>query len=119
MYLLLDTNVVINYLKGDKAILKLIRKSLNVSISYITEIELWCYKVDPEDRKTIKEFIDNIDVVYPDAKTIKYSLEIRRKGGLKLSDSMIAALAQQYNLILTTYDPELLKQARSYSALKP
>ena len=72
-----------------------------------------------EDRKNIKEFIDNIDVVYPDAKTIKYSLDIRRKGGLKLSDSIIAALAQQHNLILTTYDPDLLKQARSYSALKP
>jgi len=119
MYLLLDTNAAINYLKGDKAILKLIRKSLNVSIAYITEIELLCYKVTAEDRKNIKSFIDNIDVVFPDAKTIQYSLEIRRKGGLKLSDSMIAALAQQYNFILTTYDPELLKQARSYSALKP
>jgi len=117
--LLLDTNVVIHFLKGDKASLKLIRKSSSLAISFITEIELLCYEVDIEEEKNIKKFISNVHILFPNYKTTKYTIDIRKNTGMKLPDSIIAAQARQFNLILATCDKELLKKAESYEAINP
>jgi len=116
--LLLDTNFVISFLKGEEDSLRILSDSSSVAVSFITKIELLCYNVDKEEENKIKEFLDNVDVLFPDDDTIKYTIEIRKNTGLKLPDAVIAAQSRQYDLTLATYDKELSKKVRGLDVSK-
>ena len=118
MNLLLDTNFVISFLKGEEDSLRILSDSSSVAVSFITKIELLCYNVDKEEENKIKEFLDNVDVLFPDDDTIKYTIEIRKNTGLKLPDAVIAAQSRQYDLTLATYDKELSKKVRGLGVSK-
>ena len=118
MNLLLDTNFVISFLKGEEDSLRILSDSSSVAVSFITKIELLCYNVDKEEENKIKEFLDNVDVLFPDDDTIKYTIEIRKNTGLKLPDAVIAAQSRQYDLTLATYDKELSKKVRGLDVSK-
>jgi len=116
--LLLDTNFVISFLKGEENSLRILSDSSSVAVSFITKIELLCYNVDKEEENKIKEFLDNVDVLFPDDDTIKYTIEIRKSTGLKLPDAVIAAQSRQYDFILATYDKELSKKVQDLGISK-
>lgn len=118
MTLLLDTNFVISFLKGEENSLRILSDSSSVAVSFITKIELLCYNVDKEEENKIKEFLDNVDVLFPDDDTIKYTIEIRKSTGLKLPDAVIAAQSRQYDFILATYDKELSKKVQDLGISK-
>ncbi len=97
MKVLLDTNAVIYFLKGAEKVVENLSKADSVAISFISEIELLCYDVDKDEMKNIKSFLKNVKILYPNPLTVKYTIDIRKKTGLKLPDALICAQSKQYN----------------------
>jgi len=91
MKVLLDTNAVIYFLKGTKKVVENLSKVDSVAISFISEIELLCYDVNKNEMKNIKSFLKNVNILYPNPLTVKYTINIRKKTGLKLPDALICA----------------------------
>jgi predicted nucleic acid-binding protein len=89
MNLLLDTNIVIYFLKGEKEVVENVSKAENIAISFITEIELNCYDVKRDEMTKISSFIKQVEIFYPDRLTVKHTIDIRKSAGLKLPDAII------------------------------
>ncbi len=90
-----------------------------MAISFITEIELLCYDVKDEEKRSIKKFLDSIDIYYPDSEISINSADIRKKTGLKLPDAIICAQSHRNNFILATADKEILKNKNSIKVINP
>lgn len=91
MKVLLDTNAVIYFLKGAEKVVENLSKADSVAISFISEIELLCYDVNKDETKNIKSFLKNVKILYPNPMAVKYTIDIRKKTGLKLPDALICA----------------------------
>jgi predicted nucleic acid-binding protein len=91
MNLLLGTNIVIYFLKGEKEVVENVSKAENIAISFITEIELNCYDVKRDEMTKISSFIKQVEIFYPDRLTVKHTIDIRKSAGLKLPDAIICA----------------------------
>ncbi|MGE0589134.1 MAG: type II toxin-antitoxin system VapC family toxin [Cyclobacteriaceae bacterium] len=106
--LLIDTNIVI-YLLGKDDTLSAVLKDQNVSISFITEIELLSYlKLTVADRRKISNFLDWVTVIQSNPRINQYAVEYRLKGGLKLPDAVIAATARYLGCSLLTADKRFM-----------
>lgn len=107
---LLDTNVLIALLKGDEKALALIECYFyNPSISIISATEL-LVKSTKETHITIKSFLEAITIIdFEGIKQAERTADIRRKTGMRLPDSIIAATALLHNLTLVSFDKEFLK----------
>ena len=119
MNLFLDTNVVIYFLKGVVEAVNLVRNAGSLAISFITEIELLCYDIENDEKKSIERFLDSIEIYYSDAETARSAAEIRMKMGLKLPDAIICAQAKQNNFILATADKGILKCKNGINVINP
>lgn len=102
--LLLDTNVVLYLLSGDRTIADLIdEKQLYISI--ITELELLGYQlITDEDQKQIKAFLEECKIINIGAQIKKQTIELRKTYKLKLPDSIIAATSKHLDIPLITSD---------------
>jgi len=119
MNLFLNTNVILYFLGGDKKIIKLISSANCLVTSFISEIELFSYDVNEQEAQSIKEFLDKIEILYPDKETVKKTVEIRKNTHLKIPDAIIAAQAQQINFILATADKEILDKVEDIPTIDP
>ena len=119
MNALLDTNIVIYFLKGAGKVVESISKADKVAVSFITEIELQCYDVMPGELKKIKSLLNEIEIFYPNKATVKNTIYIRNKTGLRLPDAIICAQAKQYNYTLFSNDKRLLKKSREFEVFNP
>lgn len=119
MNLFLDTNVVIYFLKGVVEAVELVRNAGSLAISFITEIELLCYDIENDEKKSIERFLDSIKIYYSDVETARSAAEIRMKMRLKLPDAIICAQAKQNNFILATADKEILKCKNGIKVINP
>ena len=101
--IIIDTNVVIEYLKGNEIIIQTVNeysKNHGIGITYISEYEL--LKYSDKKNKVLEEFIENITVLYPDNTSAARSAEIFRKlrssGDLiNENDILIAGIALKNN----------------------
>ena len=101
--IIIDTNVVIEYLKGNEIIIQTVNeysKNHGIGITYISEYEL--LKYSDKKNKVLEEFIENITVLYPDNTSAARSVEIFRKlrssGDLiNENDILIAGIALKNN----------------------
>lgn len=102
--LLLDTNIVLYLLSGDKTIAALLNDK-DVYISFITEMELLSYKkLSAVEETKIKNFLrDTLIIEMNSAIKIK-AIQIRKDNSIKLPDSIIAATAEHLNMPLLTSD---------------
>jgi predicted nucleic acid-binding protein len=117
--LLLDTNAVLYFLKGDARVIRIVRDSDRLGISFITVIELLSFECAAEERKIIENFIQRLEVIYPDSETTRIVIDLRKTTRLKVPDCIIAAQAVQRGWTLATFDGEMIERCRSKVAICP
>jgi predicted nucleic acid-binding protein len=102
--LLLDTNIIIYILDGDKIIADyLLQKILYTSI--ICEIELFGSKfLSPKEEIQIKFFLEEFTIVSIDQSIKELAILFRKKYSLKIPDSIVAATAVSLEVPLVTSD---------------
>src|SRR5580704_17645118 len=101
---LLDTNIVLCLLSGDKTIASLINEK-EVYVSFITEMELLSYnKLTHEEGKKIKSFLTDAFIIEMNVSIKEKAIQIRRENFIKLPDCIIAATAEHLQIPLLTSD---------------
>jgi predicted nucleic acid-binding protein len=101
---LLDTNVVLYLLSGNKTITTIL-EGAQPYISFITQLELMGYKgISPKDLQMIKNFLDECIIVDISEEIKKHTISIRQKHQIKLPDSIIAGTAMFLEIPLLTGD---------------
>jgi predicted nucleic acid-binding protein len=109
--LLVDTNIVLYFLKGNLEINQFIAV-YNIVISFITELELLSFgTVSPDDEQTIKDFLNYSLIIDINSDIKSHVVKIRKVTNLKLPDAIIAATAISMDLPLLTAD-------RAFSKIK-
>lgn len=118
---LLDTNSVIYFFDGEEKISKFIENRKNlISISFITKIELLCFKTEDKNIiNEINEFINEVEVLSIDDEIINKTIEYRRELNLKIPDAIIAATAKVRKFILVTADKSLIKKLEGMEIVTP
>lgn len=107
--LLLDTNIVLYLLGGDKTLVPILENK-KLIISFITELEMLSYKLFREtERLQIKRFLKECIIVDVNSSIKEYAIDIRKKYSLKLPDCIIAATAKQLKVPLISADKEFSK----------
>ena len=113
--IVIDTNVVIEYLKGNEIIIQTVNeysKNHGIGITYISEYEL--LKYSDKKNKVLEEFIKNITVLYPDntsaARSAEIFIKLRSSGDLiNENDILIAGIALKNNNKFITLDSDFNK----------
>gem|GEM_PF-78041 len=101
---LLDTNIVLYLLSGDKTIADIINGK-QLYISFITELELLGYpELSQSEKKQIQTFIDECSIINITEKIKERTIEIRQSYKTKLPDSIIAATSDYLSVPLLTSD---------------
>src|SRR3990172_3190668 len=103
---LIDTNILNYHTAGDRESVDFLRKEIRMKsfhISILTKIEFLGWdKHTPEGLEKCRKLIDTALVHPVDEKVARQTIEIRRKGKVKLADALIAATALSYGLTLVT-----------------
>ena len=100
MRAILDTNILIDLTAGHEAARSLLRSIRSPCISVVTRIELLSGPV--ETVKTIREILQDVQVIAIDNAIVEAAALIRRRDRLKLPDAVILATAQVTGLALLT-----------------
>ncbi len=104
LFILLDTNTLLNFLNGEELEVNLVDDK-KIVISEITEMEIQCQpNLRNDERKLLKEFISGLSVIRLSDEIKDLAVKIRLSTRMKLMDSIIAATAQFLNFPLITCD---------------
>ena len=103
---LLDTNIMLYILGGDKIIANyLFKKILYTSI--ICEIELLSFgSITSKQETEINNFLKEFKIISIDQSVKDISISLRKKYNLKIPDSIIAATAINIEIPLVTSDKD-------------
>jgi len=118
---LLDTNSVIYFFNGEEKIAQIIESpDSEIYVSFITKIELLCFDAgDKVVTGKIEQFLNLINILFPDDKITVLAIEYRKKLKLKIPDAIICATAKAFKLNLVTADKELHKKLKSIKITSP
>jgi len=106
---LLDTNIVLYLLRGDKDIPSLI-KGCDIYLSVISEMELLSFPgLTQQEKSKIESMLDNAFVVDFNSEIKKTAIKLRSKYRLTLPDALIAATSAFLNIQLISADKTLAK----------
>ncbi len=101
---LLDTNIIIYILSGDKTISDYLSQNFFFT-SVICEIELFGAKtLTPKEDKQIKVFLQEFRIISINQSVKEFAILFRKKYFLKIPDSIIAATAVSLDIPLVTSD---------------
>ena len=101
---LLDTNIIIYILNGDKIIADYLSQKI-LYTSIICEIELFGSKsLTPKEEKLIKNFLHEFTIISIDQPIKDLAILFRKQYSLKIPDSIIAATAVSLEIPLVTSD---------------
>jgi predicted nucleic acid-binding protein len=104
--ILIDTNIAIALLNGDRAIAEMIEEK-DVRISFITELELLCKPgLKASEKIDIQSFIDDCTVLEMNSSIKEITISIKQSGKIKLPDAIIAATSIYWNLPFFTRDED-------------
>ena len=111
---LLDSNIVIGLLKGDPAVVALaLQSGLTLSragVSQITRMELLGFPaITPAEEQATRALLNLCQVIGISDEIEAQAIRLRRSGGLKLPDAIIAATALVTGGRLLTLDQRLAK----------
>lgn len=103
---LLDTNIVLYLLGGDKVLAEIIGNRTPY-LSFITEMELLSNpQMKASEEKHILNFLSECILIDINTGIKQKAIQIRKLTGIKLPDSIIAATAEYENLSLLTADSD-------------
>lgn len=122
--LLLDTNIVIGFLNGDKVITSfLTTPNTNqkiFTVSQITRMELLGFpNITLDEEIVIKQFLDQTIILALTDEIADKVIELRKKTRLKLPDAIIVATALIHQLKLITCDEQLIKSNPTLLSINP
>ena len=101
---LLDTNIVLYLLRGDKDIPALIKGS-DIYLSFITEMELLSFpKLTPQEHSKIASLLNDVLILDFNTEIKRTAIRLRSKYHLGLPDSIVAASALFLNIQLISAD---------------
>jgi hypothetical protein len=107
--ILLDTNIVLYLLNGDKTLIPLLENK-QLIVSFITELELLCYKgMSEKDQLLIKEFLSECIIIDINHLIKENTIALRRSYSLKLPDCIIIATSLYLNIPIISADEEFSK----------
>jgi predicted nucleic acid-binding protein len=107
--LLVDTNIVIYLLSGDKTVADLLDKK-RIYISFITEIELLTFqKLNATEKEVIKKFISDCIVIGMNDEIKANTISIIVDNKLKIPDAIIAATSLYLKTPIVTADEQFKK----------
>ena len=103
MKYLIDSNILIYHLNGNKVATDFIANIFSESIiSRISFIEVLSFDLDENQEKEILKWLLTFEIVDTSEKIALQSIKNRRKCKIKTPDNIIAATAQVNDLILVT-----------------
>ena len=115
---LLDTNAIIQLLKGNHDLIALLNAAAFVSTSTIAELEFLSFpRMDEDGKRVFQSFRSRIcvyDLSSDNEELKRYILEARGMG-LKLPDAIIAGTAKVNNLTLLTADDHFSKLGEDWN----
>lgn len=101
---LLDTNVVLYLLSGNKTITSIL-DGTQPYVSFITQLELLSFKdLNAKEMLIVKNFLSECIVVDINDEIKKHTISIRQKHQVKLPDSIIAGTSLFLEIPLLTAD---------------
>jgi len=105
---ILDTNILIEILKGNENTISKVQSFKEISISSITVMELYYGALNKTELKKIEKFIALFKVIEIDENISKTSTELiktyTKSHSLDIPDSLIASTALVYKQCLFTYN---------------
>ncbi|MFK5895050.1 MAG: PIN domain-containing protein [Pseudomonadota bacterium] len=108
----LDTNAIIELLKGNKELLNILSQSSYIACSIISILEYQAFsglsKHDIHLFNTFIKKIETIDLKLKNDALLQKILYIRTSHNLKLPDAIIVGSSESYNCILITADKKIL-----------
>ncbi|MCL2122784.1 MAG: type II toxin-antitoxin system VapC family toxin [Desulfovibrionaceae bacterium] len=107
---LLDTNIILYYLKGDRNIADFLaeHREAVLYVSVITRMELLSFHgMTPSEEKHIHDVLSPINVLPITEDIEETAINFRRATRKKLPDAVVAASAIVSKAVLVTYDREL------------
>jgi predicted nucleic acid-binding protein len=103
----LDTNVVLYLLNGDKKLAELLYNR-KLYLSFITQIELLGFKgITTQQKKRIENFIEDCIVIDINEDIKKQVIELRKSTSLKIPDCFVLATSVYLKTPLITSDKAL------------
>jgi len=108
--LLLDTNVILGFLKGLPPIVTLFEVAeKKPCVSVITRMELLSFHgVTPKEEKHIHDLLNAVFIIPLNSDVEDTAIQLRRSTRLKIPDAIVAASAIVSKTVLVTYDRELV-----------
>ena len=110
---LLDTNAVIQLLRGNLAVVSFLENADSIALSIIAEMEYLAFpELNDHDvglYRVLKSRVRVFDVPADDEIFTRMVVTARQKYGLKLPDAIIAATARKNDLTLLTADDHFKK----------
>jgi len=104
--LLLDTTVVIDFLRGNKKAANYLAHLVTPTISIITEAEIYQGAKNKSDIKTWEKFLIRFKIIPITAEISRLAIKLLKKyrlsHGLHILDALIAAIAIENSLALVT-----------------
>ena len=108
--ILCDTDVIIEYLKGNETTKKIFDKikSKNLTLSAITLMELFYGAINKRELNKIKRALNEFDILLLNEDITQIAIELienySKSHGLKIPDALIASIAIYYDIFLWTYN---------------
>ena len=124
---LLDTNAIIQFLKGNAELVSLLADADFIATAIIAELEYFSFpRLGEEDLQLYQAFRSRIhvyDVSSDDPMFTQLVVNARKRNGMKLPDAIIAATARANDLAILTADDHFKKlkspwKVRLYSTVQ-
>ncbi len=115
---LLDTNVVIDFLAGKDSVIGFLTQRLAstepVMVSAITRMELLSFPgITDHEEAEVLEILKDLVVIPVDEQVEEASIHLRRRTRIRLPDAIIAGTANVRGIVLITSDVKLLSLQES------
>ena len=111
---LLDTNAIVQLLKGNAELAKVVSEADFIATSVIAEMEFLSFSELSENDKMLfrafKSRIEVYDVPSDDPELMQLVVDSRIKFSLKLPDAIIAGTAMRHGLTVLTADDHFKKE---------
>ena len=110
---LLDTNAVIQLLKGNESVFRIIENADFIACSIISELEYLSFSdISEKDISLLSEFLSRIsiiDLASDDLDLKSHVVKLRQSKKVKLPDAIIVASAKLHDCKLVTADKALIR----------